>query len=160
MPLASLFSLQWYGPGAGAGVLLGEAAATADIKARARPSGDLSGAGAVPLAKPTRLVNRPAPLASAGALTGGPMRARARIAAPIRVGEFTQDDVSGGVLNAVVEGDLTVAATLRLLLSQATGNAAGLDGGAISFRSLDGSKVRVAGTVSGGTRTVTTRDGS
>ncbi len=160
MPLASLFSLQWYGPAAAAGVLLGAGTQTADIKAFGEPAGALAGVGAVPNADATRLVNAPAALLGVGDVDAGPMRARARIAAPIRVGEFTQDDVSGGVLNAVVEGDLTLAAALRLLLAQAAGDASGLDGsGTYRFKALDGTTDRIAGTIASGARTVTTRNG-
>ncbi len=158
MPLASLFNLQWYGPASGASRVAGLGAQTAEIRAFGEPAGALAGVGSIPNADGTRLVNAPANITGTGTTTAGPMRARARIRADIRVGEFTQDDVSGGVLNAVVEGGLTLGGALRLLIAHAAGDATGLDGGTITFKSLDGSKTRVSGTIASGTRTVSTRD--
>ena len=60
---------------------------------------------------------------------------------------------------APVEGTLSLKQAIRLLLAHAAGNATGLDSNP-AFKSLDGSKTRVAGTISGGTRTITTRDGA
>ena len=159
MPLASWFSLHWYGPAAGASRIVATGEQAADIRAFGAPAGALAGTGSVPNADATRLVNRPATIAGAGTVAAGPMRGRARIAAPIRVGAFTQDDVSSGVLNAIVEGGVTVGGALRLLVAHAAGNASGLDGGGTyRFKALDGTTDRVVGTVTSGARTVTTRN--
>lgn len=160
MPLGSLFALHWYGPAAGAAVGTGATAAgVADLRAVGRLGAIGGGSGAAVLAKATRLRNSPAIGFAGGAGVLAAPRARARMGAIGRIGALSQDDVTGAVLEARVEGDLTLKQALRLLLAQAAGNATGLDGGAVVFRSLDGSKTRVAGTVAAGVRTVTVRDG-
>jgi hypothetical protein len=63
------------------------------------------------------------------------------------------------VWDEIIEGSESGAGMLRISAAVAAGNAANLDGNA-SFQSMDGGKTRVAGTRSGGTRTITTRDGS
>lgn len=75
------------------------------------------------------------------------------------VSELSQDDVTGAVLEAPIEGDLTLKQALRILLAHAAGDATGLDGNP-AFKSLDGSKTRVGGTIASGTRTITTLDGT
>jgi hypothetical protein len=59
----------------------------------------------------------------------------------------------------ILEDGQSAASLVRLLAAVSVGNATGLETGAFSFRSLDGSKVRIAGTSAGNTRTVGTRDG-
>ena len=61
---------------------------------------------------------------------------------------------------SVLESGLSAQAILRLLAAVAVGDASGLDGSPLAFRSLDGTKTRVEGTLTGGTRTVTKRDGA
>lgn len=58
-----------------------------------------------------------------------------------------------------IEGSLTLEQILRILLAHAAGSATGLDGSAV-FKSQDGATNRIVGTISGGTRTITTVDGS
>lgn len=65
-------------------------------------------------------------------------------------------DASGA---PTLEGTLTVGQILRILLAHAAGSATGLDGSAV-FKSQDGATNRIVGTISGGTRTITTVDGS
>ena len=72
--------------------------------------------------------------------------------------ELSPQSLAAAVMAAAVEEGLTVEGVLRLLLAQATGDATGLDGGTIAFKSVDGTKTRVGGTVVTGTRTVTIRD--
>jgi hypothetical protein len=68
-----------------------------------------------------------------------------------------------GLANAVwakaIEAGFTAAEILRLIAAVQAGDATGLDGNA-SFTGIDGSTTRVAGTRSGGNRTITTRDGA
>lgn len=66
----------------------------------------------------------------------------------------------GTLLDAMVEGGLTMAQALRILLAHAAGDATGLEGPTATFKSLDGTKDRIVGTYSGGTRNVTGIDGS
>ena len=119
----------------------------------------VDGVGDAPLLRPYRMRN--AAFSSDGAGDVPLMRPvkRLRAGLTVLVSGLSADDVTGAVLEAPVEGTLTLKQALRLLLAQAAGNATGLDGNPV-FKSLDGSKTRLAGTVSGGARTVTTRDGT
>ena len=56
----------------------------------------------------------------------------------------------------VVEGTLTVKDVLRLLLAVNTGDATGLEGNTMVFRSVDGATIRVQASYTTGTRDVTT----
>jgi hypothetical protein len=60
----------------------------------------------------------------------------------------------------VIESGLTAAEVLRIIAGFAAGDADGLESGSPRFKSLDGSKDRIVGTYSGGTRTVTSLDGT
>lgn len=113
MPLASTFSLQWFGP-AVAACVVNDATATAsgDIKGRVRPTGTLSGTAVISLAKPTRLVNRPATLSGSAAITTALPKGRVRPTATIKVNALSQDDVTGAVLEAFVEPGLTLRQAL------------------------------------------------
>lgn len=161
MPLASFYSLQWYGQGAGAMVSTAQASTIADVKATAKArSTSAVGGGSVSFAKATRLVNSPAVVSGVGSMPRALPKARARAASIIKVNELSQDDVTGAVLEAPVEGGLSLKQALRLLLAHAAGDATGLEGSSIAFKSLDGTKTRIDGTVTAGTRTISSRDGS
>lgn len=150
------YSLHFYGPGLGAAVDTAAPTASATIKGR----------GAL------RAVHTTAPTASARINKGRAITAvhttaptayarpsgRGRMAAVGRVNQLTQDDVTGAVLESVVEGDVTLKQAIRLLLAAAQGDATGLEGAAPVFKSLDGTKDRITATYSSGTRTVTARD--
>ena len=154
-------SLTYYGPGCSA--LVGAdslGSVTADIKAKARAAADLAGSGVVTLAKATRLKNRPCTISGQGLITQALPKARARALATIKVNSLSQDDVTGAVLEAVVEGGLSLKQVLRLLLAHAAGDATGLESGSPEFKSQDGSKTRIGGSYAAGTRTVTALDGS
>lgn len=158
MPLASFYSLQWYGPGLGAAVDVCTPTAAATVKGLGRLDGN-SVTSPTAYARPNdgrqlRATHTTAPTAHAR------VSARGRLAAVGTIGVISQDDVIGAVLEAQVEGTLTLKQAIRLLLAVAAGDASGLEGGSPAFKSLDGSKDRITGTYSGGTRTVTTRDGS
>jgi hypothetical protein len=103
------------------------------------------------------LISAYADLLGQGQITQAQARGRLRAFARIKVNELSQDDVTGAVLEARIEGTLTLKQALRLLLAVAQGDGTNLDTNP-AFKSLDGSKTRVAGTRSGGTRTITTRD--
>jgi hypothetical protein len=68
-------------------------------------------------------------------------------------------DIAQETMGQIVESGVSLKEVLRLLLAVAAGNATDLDTNP-SFKSVDGSKTRVAGTRAGGTRTITTRDGT
>lgn len=157
MPLGSLFSLQWFGPAAAAAVVQAGGAVQGAAVGTARATGAIAGIGSS-TGRATRLAGQGATSPGAAVVTGS-VRGRARAGGNIRVNTLGQDDVTGAVLDVAIEGDVTMREALRLLLAYAAGNATGLDSGPVAFRSIDGSKVRIGGTVSGGSRTVTTRDG-
>jgi len=159
MPLASTFALQWYGPACASAVVQGSGSVIAQARGSVRAAASLAGSGAITYARPVRLISAVATLLGQGVITQAQARGAIRAFARIKVNELSQDDVTGAVLEAKVEGDLTLKQALRLLLAVASGDATGLDTDP-AFKSADGSKTRVAGTRSGGTRTITTRDGT
>lgn len=71
--------------------------------------------------------------------------------------ELSPQSLAQAVLDSSVEGDVKLSEVLRILLSYAAGDATGLDGDPV-FKSRDGSKDRLAGTISGGARVITTFD--
>jgi hypothetical protein len=105
-------TLTYYGEAAAASVAVGTGSSVADIKAWAEPAATTSGVGSVPLAKPTRLVNRPATITGIGAVTNALPKGRARPSATIKVNTLSQDDVTGAVLEAFVEPGLTLKQAL------------------------------------------------
>jgi hypothetical protein len=163
MPLAALSALTWYGPGCSAMVAVAPdvGASNARLSGRSRASGLLSGTSAVVNAKATRLVSSPAVLSGESAMVRALPKASGRLGAVISVGELTQDDVTGAVLEASVEGGLTVKAVLRVLLAFAAGRTDIDTGGpspVVRFRSQDNTRDRIAGTMSGSERTAVTID--
>lgn len=76
----------------------------------------------------------------------------------------TANEVADAVHAKVIEGGLDLAAALRVMIAFVAGSATGLDadGGAVAFKSLDGAKNRIEGTISPvtGARTVTSVDGA
>jgi hypothetical protein len=67
--------------------------------------------------------------------------------------------LADAVWSQAIEAGLTAEEIIRLLAAHAAGNATGLDANP-AFKSLDGSKTRIAGTLAAGSRTITTRDGA
>jgi hypothetical protein len=159
MPAGAFANFHVYGPAQSAGVVTASAEAIPSASATARLGEVVQGAGSVPLAKPTRLRNSPMVASGFGVMVRAVPKALARPGMVVKIGALSQDDVTGAVLEARVEGDVTLKQALRLLLAYVAGNATGLDGNPI-FRSLDGTKDRIAGTISAGNRNVTTVDPS
>lgn len=158
MPLASLYSLHWYGPACAAMVV--DASGSAQISARRTiaPALNVVGTGTADM-RPYRGRRAALDTGGAGTLYMRPARS-VRAALRVTVSELSQDDVTGAVLESKIEGDLTLKQTLRLLLAMAANDATGLEGATPVFKSLDGSKTRLAASYSGGNRTITTRDGT
>ena len=156
MPLAPLFSLHWYGPGLGAAVDTTAPTAVATLKGDGKLAAVHTTAptayARINLGRQLRAVHTIVPTAYAR------ISGKGRMAAVGKVNELTQDDVTGAVLESVVEGDVTLKQAIRLLLAAAQGDATGLEGAASVFKSLDGTKDRITATYSSGTRTVTARD--
>lgn len=94
-----------------------------------------------------------------GSMPSALPKARVRAGALIRVGSFSQDDVTGGVLTAPIEGGLTLRDVLRTLLAVAAGKTT-ITGSNVAFRDQADTKNRVAATMTGSTRTATTLDPS
>lgn len=67
--------------------------------------------------------------------------------------------IAAAIATRVAEGSLTWEHILRVLLAHAAGDATGLTTSPV-FKSQDGLTDRIVGTISGGTRTVTSVDGS
>jgi hypothetical protein len=160
MPLASWFGLHWYGPGAIAAVRpSGATVELARLSGEARANGTAEGVGASPLAKPTRLRNRPGFANGVGAVQLALPKARARLVGVVRVNELTQDDVTGAVLEAPVEAGLTLRQALRLISAALAGKVSGAGTTTITIRDTNDTKDRIVATVdANGNRTAVTRD--
>lgn len=122
-----------------------------------RPALNVLGTGDAPLLRPYRMRNAAFTVDAQGVLHLAEPHKILRAGLQVLVSELSADDVTGAVLESFVEGTLTLKQAIRLLLAQAAGDATGLDGNP-AFKSLDGSTTRLAGTVSAGTRTITTRN--
>jgi hypothetical protein len=153
-------TLVWYGPGAAAAVAEGSTTFVADVNAHARATAVTSGVGSVPLAKPTRLRNRPATLSGVGAVVSAAPRGRGRIASTIKVNALSQDDVTGAVLESEIEPGLSLKEALRVITAALAGKATAA-GGVVSFRDVNDTKDRITASVDGsGARTSVTLDAS
>lgn len=154
-------TLTYFGPGAASmsledGIGVGTAQISARRNIRAAVTAD--GVGDAPTLRPFR--GRAFGLTADGT-SSVQIQPRKRVRGGLRVtvSALSQDDVTGALLEAPIEGSLTLKQAIRLLLAKAAGDATNLNGNP-AFLSMDGSKTRLAGTVSGGTRTITTRDGT
>jgi hypothetical protein len=157
MPLATTYALQWFGPAAAAALVVAAPIVAAQPGGVARATAATSGTAVVTRAAATRLVNRPLAASGGAVITLALPKCRARPSLHVKVNELSQDDVVGAVQQMRVEGGLTLVEALRLLLAVAAGDATGLDGNP-AFRSQDGSKTRLAASIAGGSRTITTKD--
>lgn len=73
--------------------------------------------------------------------------------------ELSPQALADAVWGRIIESTHSAEAILRLLAAVAAGDATGLSTNP-SFTGINGSTTRVAGTISGGTRTITTRNGA
>lgn len=155
-------TLAYYGPAAAAMVdAAGAGAIDAQPVMTQRAGASVAGIGTATTLRPYR--GRAFGITSGGTgLLTSQARKRVRPALSVAIGgALTQDGVTGAVLEAQVEGTLTLKQALRILLAHAAGNATGLESASPVFRSaVDGGKTRIAGTYVGGNRTVTTLDGT
>ena len=159
MPLASWASLHWNGPGAMAGVQASAASVSLSrLSGQARANGTAAGVAASPLAKPTRLRNRPGFSNGTGAVQLALPKARARLTGVVRVNELTQDDVTGAVLESPIENGLTLRQALRLISSALVGKVT-VSGNTVTFRDTGDTKNRIVSTTdTNGQRTAVTTD--
>jgi hypothetical protein len=160
MPLASLASLHFNGPAAGAMVTQGQATVTGTPAGYAKAQHVGGGAGSMPLAKATRLVGSLTVINGAATTTYLPMKALARAASIIKVNELSQDDVTGAVLEALIEPDLTLRQALRLIAATTGAKLSGAGTDTETFRNaVADTKDRVIATVdAAGNRTAITYD--
>ena len=155
MPLASLATLQWYGPAAGSATITVSPSSGGAIRGRSRATATVSASAVIPLAKPTRLKGLATTIVGQATVTSANPKGRARMSADIRVNELTQDDVTGAVLEAPVESGVSLKEALRLLLSVAVGKT-GIDVSGpspiVTFRDLADTKNRITATMDESTR--------
>lgn len=67
-------------------------------------------------------------------------------------------DNAAATIAALIEGGLTLQDVLRIVLAVTSGDATGLEGSSMAFKSVDGTKDRVLATYTAGARNVTTLD--
>jgi hypothetical protein len=89
-------------------------------------------------------------------------KARVQPQLVVKVGQLSQDDVTGAVQTATIEPGLSLAEAIRLLVAVAVGktNIVDLGGGnaTVEFRDSNDSKNRVVATMAGSERTNVTLD--
>lgn len=150
-------TLEYYGPGAAAmGVTEGVGSFQATPRQTMAISATIAGVGSAVLLRPYRGRISGMSGAGAGTLYAEPKKS-IRSALTVKVNDLTQDDVTSAVLGGIVEGDLTLQGTMRLLLAYIAGDASDLSGNP-QFKSIDGSVTRLAGTIVDGERTITARE--
>jgi hypothetical protein len=157
MPLAPLFNLSWYGPQSAAmivsdsqGTMLSQAVRTI------RPALQVQGIGSTHVFRPYRGRNAAFTAQGIGLAQMRSVR-NVRAGLEVAVNTLSQDDVTGAVLEAKIEGSITLKQALRILLANAAGDAVGLDSTSKLYKSVvDPAKIRLAGTVVAGVRTITT----
>lgn len=139
-------------------MVVADAVGTAEMSAKRfiSPSLDVQGVGTAQM-RPYRGQRAALNVLGEGILYMRPART-VRAGLIVSVNELTQDDVTGAVLEAKVEGDLSLKQAIRLLLAATQGDATGLEGATPVFKSLDGMRDRITATYAAGTRTVTARD--
>ena len=72
----------------------------------------------------------------------------------------TAEENASATIAALIEGGLTLRDVMRIVLAVTAGDATGLEGSSMAFKSVDGTKDRVEATYASGNRIVTTRDPS
>jgi hypothetical protein len=159
MPLASLWNLLWAGPASTAAIVVSAAAASGSAKVLVRGGGAVTASAAVIGGLTTVLFASGGAANGIAAVDGGLTKQFVRAVAAVKVNAVSQSEIESALLDVEFEPGWTARKLFRLQLAHIAGNATGLDGGSIAFRSADGSKTRIAGTISAGTRTMTTRDG-
>jgi hypothetical protein len=115
----------------------------------------LQGSGSISYARMVNLISAYATLQGAGQITTAQARGLLRMLATIKVNELSQDDVTGAVLEAKVDGEYTLKQVLRILAAVVAGKTSN-DGK--TFRNLNDDKDVVVGTVTGNNRTAATYD--
>lgn len=116
--------------------------------------------GAATVAAPADMGAQIGASLSAGATLQIAISARGALGARITINQLTQTDVEGAVLEARIDGTVTLRQVLRLLAAVAGGKTAIVDNGdgtaAVTFRDLTDSKQRVQAAMSGSERSAVT----
>lgn len=162
MPLASLFSLHFYGPAAGAAVVGGQGATAAGLLADAALEGASAGAGSITDADATRLVGQGGATAGIASATTA-ILARARINASLSIGfRPSATDIAGELLDVQeVEAGMNLRAALRIITAALAGKVSGAAGTTVTIRDVNDTKDRIVATVdASGNRSAVTLDGT
>lgn len=126
-----------------------------------RPALDVPALGDAPLLRPYRGRAFALTIDAQGLVHAATPHQRKRAGLSVLVSALSQDDVTGAVLESVVEGTLTLRQALRLLLAVAVGktdiNTSG-PSPVVTFRDTADSKNRVTATMSGSERASVTLD--
>ena len=129
---------------------------TASLTAQGNLTASITGSASV-TAGANSAWNATASLVGVATLTPG-LSAHGNMTARLDTGaQPSAFDIAQETMGQIVESGVSLKEVLRLLLAVAAGDATNLDTNP-AFKSVDGSKTRVAGTRSGGTRTITTLD--
>lgn len=105
------------------------------------------GTGDAPTLRPYRMRDAGCSGVGEGVLVNAGAKKNVRAGLEVFVSELSQDDVSGAVLEAKVEGNLSLKQVLRLLLSPLAGKATGGGTTTITFRDTTDTKDRITATV-------------
>ena len=145
--------------------LSGSGDLTAAAAALAWMDAATGGSGSITSATPYATGNLSADILSYGSLTPEGIRDAVWNAIAANYGSIgsmgqllASAGAAGDPLLGVVEGTLTLKDVLRILLAVQAGDASGLEGSSMSFKSLDGLKNRVVASYTAGERNVGTLD--
>lgn len=162
MPLASWYSLHFYGPQAMAAV--GTATPSADAEAFVQVL--LEGVGTSLATSPSAALTNGRKMEAVGISTASSpnslLSVLVKLGAIGKIGELSQADVTGAVLEEEIEDGLTMRQALRILLAVAAGKTTinDLGGGAaeVTFRDINDLLDRVVADMAGSERTTVTLD--
>jgi hypothetical protein len=159
MPLASLASLMWYGAGAAAAVGNTNVSASASIKANGR----LDGVNTSVATSPRAIMTKGLKAAAVGTTTvsaSASIKGKGRISAIGKVNELSQDDVTGAILESIIEPGLTLRQALRLVVAAQAGKVSGAATTTVTIKNaVADNKNRIVATVDAdGNRTAITYD--
>lgn len=161
MPLASLFTLQYYGPCAAAIVVEGGSSGVELLapKIKLRAALDVISVGIIEKMRPVKLFGSPLSVTGLGIIEFLQPRLRLRMALDVKIGTLTQDDVTGAVLDTPIEGNYTLRQLLRLMSSVLVGKVSGANTNTEVFRDINDTVNRVTSTVDeNGNRTVVVKN--
>jgi hypothetical protein len=163
MPLASTYTLQFYGNCCAAMVIDASGSVEAfNAKRQVRAALAVEGVGTAHVFRPYRAQYAALAVEASGVVQTFAPKRRIRAALSVSVNELTKDDVTGAVLEAEIEPGLSLKKAIRALMA---GNL-GLDsitdlgggGATVRFRDFNDTKDRLVYTMDGSERVAVTRD--